>query len=462
MSTQLVVTKPWQHQREAADFALQRKKAMLCVPMGGGKSLSAIIAALESDSRSIVILCPVSVVGVWRREFARHAPGAFTVLCPDGTVAQKAERAAVAIGAAEARGQRFALVVNYESAWRKPLNAMLVGRVWDLLILEESHRIKAPHGKASKFATELARCCRRRLALTGTPAPHSPLDLFAQARAIDPGVFGWSFVSFRNRYAVVDEQFPSKVRRWINREELQQKFRGLAYECKLDGALDVPECTDQTIPVVLGPKARKLYDKLEAELWAEVESGEVTVSNALTRLLRLQQIASGYVPTDDGNMIEVDDAKRSALADLIEDVPSDVPVVVFCRFVRDLDAVEAVAKAAGREYGEVSGRRKDGLSPQAEMMPSIRLLGVQIAAGGVGVDFTAAGIGIYYSMGFSLSDYLQSKARLHRPGQLRHVTFIHLIAENTVDEKILVAIENRQNLIETVLYGRGKKMESAA
>lgn len=452
----MIVTKPWAHQREAADFAIERQKAMLCVPMGGGKSLSALLVAEEAEARSIIILCPVSVVGVWRREFVRHAPGSFTVICPSGSVKDKAHVVMDGIARAEARGQRFAVVVNYESAWRAPLAGLLAGRSWDLLILEESHRIKAPFGKASKYATELARRCRRRLALTGTPAPHSPLDLFAQARAIDPTVFGFSFVSFRNRYAVVDQQFPSRVRRWINQDELQRKFRGLAYECDLTGVLDIPEATDQTITVQLGAKARKLYGQLEAEMWAEVDRGEVTVGNALTRLLRLQQITSGHIVTDDERVAEIDDAKRTALADLLDDVPADVPVVVFCRFVRDLDVVAQVAEASGRTYGEISGRRKD-LTGNAEMPAGIGLMGVQIASGGVGIDLTRASVAVYYSMGHSLGEYLQSKARLHRPGQKSRVAFLHLVAEATVDEAVMEAMEKKQEVVETVLMGRQRK-----
>lgn len=455
----MITTTPWQHQRAAADFAIRRRRAMLCVPMGGGKSLSAIIVAAETGCRSIVVLCPMSVVGVWRREFARHAPGAFAVIAPSGGVKEKAAAIAEQTALAEARGRPIVVVVNYESAWRAPLSKLLTDRLWDLLILEESHRIKAPFGAASKFATDLGKSSRRRLALTGTPAPHSPLDLFAQARAIDASVFGWSFVSFRNRYAVTDPVYKNKVRRWINQDELQRKFRELAYECDLTGVLDVPEATDQTVTVQLGAKARKLYDQLEQEMWAEVDRGEVTIANALVRLLRLQQLCSGHVVTDDGGAQTIDDAKRQALADLLDDIPNDVPVVVFARFVRDLDAIAEIAATAGREYGEISGRRKD-LDAHACMPPHVRLMGVQTQSGGVGIDLTAAGVAVYYSTGLALGDYLQSRARLHRPGQKRHVSFLHLVAEGTVDETILAALERRQEVIESVLHGRARPAAS--
>jgi SNF2 family DNA or RNA helicase len=452
-----LATTLWRHQREAADFALARKAALLAVPMGGGKSAAAVAVACESDARTILVLCPVSVVGVWRREFQRHAPGAFDVRCLDGgTCKDKAITVREQVGIAKARRRRLVLVCNYESAWRPELAKALLGLVWDIGIWDEQHRIKSPSGRASRFVEKLARQCRRRLGLTGTPAPHSPLDLYAQFRALDPSVFGRSYVAFRARYALCDPKFPGRVLRWLNTDELRAKYQSLAYECSLDGVLDLPPVTEQTITVKLSAKARRAYDRLEAEFWTEVDKGEVTASNALTKLLRLAQITSGSIPLDDGTVARVDDAKKRALADFLEDVPPDVPVVVFCRFVADLDQVAEVAAATGRAYGEISGRRKD-LTPHATMPEGIGLMAVQQAAGGVGIDLTRASVAVYLSLGYSLGEHLQTKARLHRPGQERHVTFLRIVAEDTVDEAVLTALERRQQVIEAVLGSRARK-----
>ncbi len=198
----------------------------------------------------------------------------------------------------------------------------------------------------------------------------------------------------------------------------------------------------------LEPSAMRAYKALENDLFVEIEAGRVTPGNALVRLLRLQQITSGSVTTDSGQSERLSTAKKDLLSDTLEDI--DGPVVVFCRFVTDLDRVREVAEATGRHYGELSGRRRD-LTDDGYMPDDVDLMGVQIQAGGLGVDFTRASTAIYYSVGFNLGDLLQARGRLHRPGQTRPVTHIHLLAEHTIDQDAYWALRKRSDLVEGVL-----------
>ena len=166
------------------------------------------------------------------------------------------------------------------------------------------------------------------------------------------------------------------------------------------------------------------------------------------KLIRLQQIANGVVKTDDGIQRRVDDAKRKLLADTLEDIGKDEPVVVFCRYHLDLDAVHEACVAVGFESRELSGRQDDLALWQKG---AGQVLAVQISAGGVGVDLTRARFSIYYSLGFSLGDYEQSEKRVHRPGQTRPVEYIHLVARNTVDVKIMRALARRAAIVESIL-----------
>lgn len=183
---------------------------------------------------------------------------------------------------------------------------------------------------------------------------------------------------------------------------------------------------------------------------AEVEDGEITASNALVKLLRLQQITGGVANDAEGQPVVVGNDKANTLRDLLDDIDPAEPVVVFCRFAADLDAVRSIAKAAGRRYGEVSGRRKD-LTPHATMPEGITLMGVQEAAGGVGIDLTAARYVIWYSLSFSLGDYEQANARCHRPGQTRPVAVYHLVADGTIDQSIYRALSKRRKVVDEVL-----------
>jgi SNF2 family DNA or RNA helicase len=256
---------------------------------------------------------------------------------------------------------------------------------------------------------------------------------------------------FLERYAVVD--FWGQVVGHQNTDELASKFGLLAYRIDKRKVLDLPPITVVDRRFSLSPKALELYTTFGKDLALSFESGELTAGNSLVKLLRLQQMTGGYVPieTPEGGekIEEIDDGKRNLFAEILADLPEGEPIVVFCRFRHDLDNVAAVAKLAGREYRELSGKVNELKAWQAESIGSV--LGVQIQAGGVGVDGTRAAYVVFYSIGFSLADYEQAKARLDRPGQTRPVTAINLIAAGTVDEAVYGSISKKGDVVEGVI-----------
>jgi SNF2 family DNA or RNA helicase len=165
-------------------------------------------------------------------------------------------------------------------------------------------------------------------------------------------------------------------------------------------------------------------------------------------LLRLQQVAGGWAKADDGHYYRVDHAKQNLLADTLEDIGCTEPMVVFCRFHGDLDAVHEAARTARAVSVELSGRRNELRSWHEGQA---QVLAVQISAGGVGIDLTRARYSIYYSLSFSLGEYEQALSRVHRPGQTRPVEHIHLVARNTVDVKIMRALEGRAEIVASIL-----------
>ena len=213
---------------------------------------------------------------------------------------------------------------------------------------------------------------------------------------------------------------------------------------------------------MLTPSAWKAYSSLETEFYTDVKDGTVTVSNALVKLLRMQQVTSGHVGLDESDgagkrkVTRIDDSKEKLLADVLEDLKPDEPVVIFCRFTDDLQRVHEVAKKLGRGSAELSGGRKELDAWEREDGPPI--LAVQMQSGGVGIDLTRASYCIYYSVGFSLGEYQQSLARVHRPGQDRPVTYIHLLAEGTIDVKVKNALAERADVVKSVMYGDSERV----
>ena len=474
-------TRPWEHQLQAYHFGMPLRGVMYAIEMGGGKSKVTVDLIVNRGGRNTLIVCPNSVLGVWPREFRFHAGTDLEVydFRGKGTIAKRTAEAAKQMKLAHARGKPFAVVINYEAFWRDPFIKWALSQIWDEIVFDESHRIKKPGGKWSLAAAKLARQAKRRICDTGTPLANAPLDIYGQYRALDPGVFGTSFHRFRRRYAIMggynDHQViaypmnptmrdPRSGRTVDNpyyRPEIDREFNEKLYSIAFrvtEEVLDLPPETDVRIDVELSPKARKLYTTLTDRWIAEhAESGGVfTARNVLTRMLRQQQITGGSVNDDDGNNIEVDQSKEKALDDFLDDLPPGEPLVVFCRFVHDLDVVERMTRKHGLRYGELSGRRNDAINADAHMSDTVDVAAVQIQSGGVGIDLTRARYAMYYSLSSSLTDFLQSRKRVRRPGQTRPVTYFHLVSTGTVDEQIYAALDRKQDIVDYIMEEDGR------
>ncbi len=454
----------WGHQKRAYWAASDHDGYLLAMDMGTGKSKVAIDEIQNApDEKLIFIGCPKSVVGVWPREFAKHAlnPDRFRIVAlRTGSTEKNLAQAKQALALAQAEKRTLVLIINYESAWREAFAKWALSIRWDRVIADESHRIKSARGVASLFFEKLGKKAVKRRALTGTPMAHTPLDVFAQFRFIDPTIYGTNYTSFKRRYGAWGGYEDRQLVGILNEKDLNERFYSRAYRVGKE-VLDLPAVMpDITRDVLLSLKARKLYHDMATEFvaWTRGEGDfehAVTASNALAKLTRLQQITSGYLPSTDDSDSEpydvFDSAKEDALADFLEDLDEREPVVVFCRWRADLDAIKRVTAKLKRRYGELSGRDKGGLTETAEMSPDIDILGAQIASGGVGIDLTRARYCVYYSTSYSLADYDQSKARTDRPGQTRRVQYVYLRAPSTVDDDVINALRERKDVVNAVL-----------
>lgn len=450
-------TPAWLHQKQAFHFISGMPSAMLAMDMGTGKTRTAIARLEQDECMLVVIVCPKSVMRVWPGQFEQHADRRWKVIVADPklTVQRRAHNIAIEMQRhIDTGGGPIAIIVNYDAVWRGPMVQLLRRMDLDAFVMDESHRIKSAGGKASLFCARLSKQAKLRLALTGTPMPHSPLDLYAQFRALDPGIFGTSANRFKHRYAIMGGYENRQVVGWQNEEELATKFGSISYVCRKDEVLDLPPYQHIERFADLTPRAGALYAKLERDLVADIDGGTVTAQNALTRLLRLQQCTSGFAKTDTDEEVKINgekwSEKQELLADVLEDIGREEPIIIFCRFQHDLDAVREVCEANRRRCGELSGRIHE-LTDDARMRPEHDALIVQIQAGGVGIDLTRARYAIYYSLGFSLGDYEQSLARVHRPGQTLPTYYVHLLAKGTVDEKVYKALRQRKRVVDAVV-----------
>lgn len=464
----------WPWQDEAVDFCRDRVGSVLNMHMGTGKSRVNLDLLREWGVRRALVVGPLSTVSpnAWGSQFEQYCPGARVALLDRGGVPRKAARALDNLREAHAHGRLGVNVVNFESLWRpKFARHCQTEADYEAIIVDESHKAKAPRGKASLFLYRLGAQVRSRrgggrvLLNTGTLMPHSPMDAFAQFRIFDPSVFGTSFVRFRARYAVMGGFENRQILGFQNMDELRAKMAPHVFQVGRE-VLQHDEPIVSTVHVELGAEAARAYARMERTMVADIAAGRMTAANGLVKLLRLQQLTSGsFVPDGEGAAaVEVDDAKRAALTEILEGT-SNEPVVVFGRFSCDLDNARRACADAERPYYELSGRAREleawDMDARAhrdsdtsfDFLPGAQapVLGVQIQAGGSGINLTAAGIGVYVSTGFFMGDFEQSMARLDRPGRQPQVRFIHIIARNTIDVTTQRAFAARTDVVEAAL-----------
>lgn len=482
---QLYKTEPWKHQREAYNY-IQGLSAALFMEMGTGKSKVVIdYLANYPQIRHVLLVGPNRVIdyGEWERQFERHYPEEarrydLLILTAnrEGSVPKRAERLYNYMQN-EGQDEYYGLNVvqlNYESAWRKPLDGVLESIEWDLVVLDESHRIKAPGSKVSQFFSRLGEQVPQRLILTGTPMPNNPMDIYGQFRFLDKTVFGSSFERFKTEYAIYGG-FENRVFQTLrDPEQFDQIIDLYSYRRRSDDVLDLPNVMDIPLRFELPPKALKHYDEMEKLFFTYVEDGIFDATNILVQLLRLQQIVNGFLPIYEETYDEEKDewkrrivgweelhtAKRDFLKDLLMDIPKDAPVVVFANYHGDLDNIRKAAehRDVGMRYGELSGRQDDY---HKYVEGKIDLLAVQIAAGAEGLnELVRSRYGIFYSTGYSLGKYLQARARLHRPGQTQNVVFYHLHGADTIDETIFETLQHKESVVSRFMPRRGDLNEA--
>lgn len=451
----------WQNQQEALDFALSKDACMLDMEMGTGKTRVAIDAAFtRQDVDIVLVVCPKAVLPVWRDNLSKFAPeGKYAVWDKrPGTVAQKTADLANFVRSNKDVKKVF-IIINYDSVWRAPMGDFLLKTELDMVILDESHRAKAAGSKVSKYLAMLGRRVDYRMCLSGTPMANSPLDVYGQYRFLDPTIFGTNYTRFLQDYAIMGGPELKFIVGFKNQRILNDKFSRIAYTCKMSDVASRIKLPPHMPPVArkveLPAKDMKTMKTLNKEFVAECGSGHVVVSNVLIKILRLQQITSGFCLTqesvfDDAITQELNTAKEDNLADMLGDLSPSENVVVFCQFRHDLQAIERAALKSGRRYFELSGSCNT-LDEWKQVDGAV--IGVQIQAGAEGVDMTKAHHAVYFSIPHSLALYNQSRARLYRPGQSRPVVFTHIIADGTIDESLYKTLLKKEDTISAIKNG---------
>lgn len=455
---------PYRHQIEAYCYAcglfglppggtMQSRGCALLMEMGTGKTITsiAITGALSNAGRirRVLIVAPLSILGVWEEEFQKFADFPYALAVLTGPGSRKLDTLRHMTGAV-----LQVVVVNYESAWRMEKDLL----AWrpDLIIADEGHKIKTHNIAASKAMHRLGAKAGYRLLLTGTVITNKAIDVFSQFKFLNPAIFGQSFYAFRSRYFdMVGYGNHTPVLKKSMEAELTEKLHSISFRATKAECLDLPEITDVIRQVELEPAALRIYRGLVKESYAELSGGEVTAPNILTRLLRLSQLTGGFIGNDETAAVEqVSVAKLSALEDILDGVAAEgKKLVIIARFIPEIKAICKLLEKRGLRYSYITGevKNRDEQVSAFQNDPAVMAFVGQIATAGLGITLTAASTMVFYSLDYSMSNFEQTKARIHRVGQRMPCTYLYLVARGTVDEKVLLALKNKADLARTLV-----------
>lgn len=462
-----VKAKPYAHQYKAFEFACTKfgilpgkfsSGVALLMEMGTGKTITSIgIAGILyqfGKIRRVLVVAPLSILGVWEEEFSRFADYPYTLTVLKGPSSKKVETLHT-VG----RNGLQIVVVNYESAWR--IEKELLAFDADLIIADEAHKLKEVRTSQSKAMHHFGDKARYKLLLTGTVITNRELDVFSQYRYLNRKVFGDSFYVFRNRYFDM-VGYGNHIPRFRNYmlDDFLQRMHSIAFRVTKEECLDLPGITEEVRTVELEPKAMKIYKELQKESYTELGKKEVSAVNILTKLLRLSQVTGGHLTDDEGDNNAVSTAKLDALADILDSVMAEEKkIVVMARFVPELNDIEALLKKKGIGFASVRGgvKNREEETRRFQEDSGCRVFVGQIAAAGLGITLTAASTMVFYSLDYSMSNFEQAKARIHRVSQTENCLYIYLVAKGTVDTKILQALRQKVDLAKALVddYRKG-------
>ena len=436
----------------------------LLFEMGCGKTLTAIAIAgagyQMGKVERLLIVAPTSVVAVWPKELQEYAKFKYTCKTLLGEKKQRIKQIDDLLKF-PFKALKVA-VINYESTWRPEILEKLKEFDADMVIADESQRIKTYDAAQSKAMHELGDQARYKLILSGTPVQTAAIDIWSQYRFLDKTVFGDNFFKFRGRYAIMGGYGNKKIVGYKDLEGLIKKEHSIAFRVTKDEALDLPEQTFETRKIQFNQKEKNLYERIKKDSYAELDGGgHITATTVLTRLLRLQQLAGGFLVQDDAQKPQlVCRAKLDAMEDIIEDyvIGSGKKLVIFARFIAEVKAIMELAdKVLPKElkqvaiYGDIKKEDRGDIVKQFQEDPKTVLFIGQIDTAGTGITLTAADTCVYYSKNFNYATYSQSLSRIHRIGQRNCCTYIDLEIEGTIDELISKALSRKEDMAKTVV-----------
>ena len=460
-------SKPFAHQKKALEMSWDKEVFAYFMEMGTGKSKVLIdnIAMLYNAGKidGALIVAPK---GVYKNWFDSEIPNHMPDYIEKKVGLWRTKPDAPDLKPLFSTGAELHILIMNVEAFSTKKGMQFAERFLSshkaLMGIDESTTIKNPAAKRTKNIVSLSPITKYRRILTGSPVTKSPLDLFTQCYFLDPYLLDQSsYYVFRTRYAVcrkinVSGRSVEIVVGYRNLGELSEKLKPFSYRVLKDDCLDLPKKTYMKRTVELTDEQKKVYKQMKQEAIAFLNGKMVTSATVITQLMRLHQITCGHFKSNDGTVQDLKNNRIAELMDIIEEVEGKA--VIWAHYRHDIEKiVEAISKKYGENtvvtyFGDTStdDRQKAIKKIQDKESPVRFIIGTP-QTGGYGITLTGASTMIYYSNGYDLEKRMQSEARIDRIGQEKPMTYIDIMAEDTIDDKIVKSLRNKVNIATEIM-----------
>jgi SNF2 family DNA or RNA helicase len=463
-------TKPYAHQITALEKSWDKEEYAYFMEMGTGKSKVLIdnIAILYDKGKinGVLIIAPKGVYKNWySSEIPTHLASHIQYKSVLWTASSSKTKQEELNSLFKSDFNLHVLVMNVEALStpkgvnfaRKFLNSHKT-----LFAVDESTTIKNHKAARTRNIISISLIAKYRRILTGSPITKSPLDLYTQCKFLNEHLLGFSsYLTFQNRYAnMVRKNFGGRqvwiITSYQRLDELSKLIEPFSYRVLKEDCLDLPEKIFIKREIELTEEQEKLYSTMKQMALATLNGKLLTAPNVLTQLMRLHQITCGHFKSDDGKVQKLENNRIKELMSILDE--TEGKVIIWANYIYDIEnIVESIKKEYGdnsvvQYYGEVNiDERQKGIERFQDPQSPFRFFIGNPQTGGYGITLTAANTVIYYSNGYDLEKRLQSEDRAHRIGQKKSVTYIDLIAEKTIDEKIVKALRKKIDIASQIM-----------
>ena len=322
---------------------------------------------------------------------------------------------------------------------------------FDVLICDEAVKLKNPNAQWTKNITQLSKDIKHKIIISGLITPNNLMEVYAPFNILEYGILGKSYYQFRTKY-FTPNPFSYMNSEWIPKKDsekkITKKIERLIIRHKKSECLDLPDKSHMLREVSMSSEQKRDYKKMEKEFYLELAEGDVMAVNAGAKIQKLQQIASGFIYTEeDGKRVtkRLHNQKFKELKSMLEGELINEQVIVFCSYQAEID----IFRESYPDESYIVGHQRT--SDQEENIRRFkngdaRILFANMQASKYGLTFTNCNNVIYYSLTYSLDDLYQSQERIHRIGQTKNCNYIYLIAKDTIDKKIYRAVTKKQSL----------------